>query len=100
MAKEQSQTNIKDRTALREPGRWSVIFWNDDFTTMDFVVGVLTQVFLKSEQEAEQLMLAVHEKGVAVVGIYSRDMAVSRKQVADQLAKEENFPLRITLKEV
>ncbi len=100
MAKEQSQTNIKDRTALREPGRWSVIFWNDDFTTMDFVVGVLTQVFLKSEQEAEQLMLAVHEKGAAVVGIYSRDMAVSRKQVADQLAKEENFPLRITLKEV
>lgn len=100
MAKEQSQTNIKDRTSLREPGQWSVIFWNDDFTTMDFVVGVLTQVFLKSEQEAEQLMLAVHEKGSAVVGVYSRDMAVSRKQLADQLAKEENFPLRITLKEV
>lgn len=100
MPQEQGQTNIKDRIEISEPHKWAVIFWNDDFTTMEFVVKVLTDVFLKSEQEAEQLMLKVHEEGKAQVGIYSYDIAISRAKIATSMAREAGFPLKITYEEV
>ena len=68
MAKEQSQLRERHRTDLREPRRYKVIIYNDDFTTMEFVVMILKQVFLKSEEEAEALMLQVHHSDKAVVG--------------------------------
>ena len=67
MAKEQSQLRERQRTDLREPRRYKVIIYNDDFTTMEFVVMILKQVFLKSEEEAEALMLQVHHSDKAVV---------------------------------
>ncbi len=82
-----------------EPHKWAVILWNDDFTTMDFVVKVLREVFLKSEQEAESLMLRVHEEGQAVVGTYSYDLAMSRTKLATGLARQAGFPLKITYRE-
>ena len=100
MPQEQQLTNVRDRIEIREPHKWAVIFWNDDFTTMDFVVQVLTEVFLKSEQDAEQLMMKVHEEGQAQVGIYSYDIAVSRTKLATTMAREAGFPLKITYKEV
>lgn len=57
MAKEQIQLRERQRTDLREPRRYKVIIYNDDFTTMEFVVMILKQVFLKSDEEAEALML-------------------------------------------
>lgn len=95
---EQQQTSIreKERTNLKEPRRYKVIFHNDDFTTMDFVVKVLTLIFFKSEAEAETLMMAVHKKGQAIVGIYSYDMAVSKVNKATAMAREEGYPLRLT----
>ena len=100
MAKE--QTAVRDRTRtrtnLREPRRYKVIIYNDDFTTMEFVVLVLTSVFFKSAEEAEALMLAVHKSGSAVVGIYSYDVAISKVRKATMMAREENFPLRLECK--
>lgn len=98
MSNEQSQSNIRDRIELREPHKWAVIFWNDDFTTMDFVIHVLTEIFLKSAAEAERLTLEVHQHGQAIVGVYSYDIAVSRTQTATQAAREAGFPLKITYK--
>lgn len=97
MAKEQSATNMRERTELREPQRYKVTIHNDDFTTMDFVVKILTTVFFKSQAEAEALMLAVHHSDKAVVGIYSYDVAVSKVQKATRMAREEGFPLRLTM---
>jgi len=97
MAKEQSATNMRERTELREPQRYKVTIHNDDFTTMDFVVKILTTVFFKSKAEAEALMLAVHHSDKAVVGIYSYDVAVSKVQKATRMAREEGFPLRLTM---
>ena len=99
MPQEQSQSSVRDRTDIREPHKWAVIFWNDDFTTMEFVVKVLTEVFLKTSEEAERLMLKVHEEGQAVVGQYSYDVAVSRTQWAIGMACDSGFPLKITYKE-
>jgi ATP-dependent Clp protease adaptor protein ClpS len=96
MAKEQSATRERQRTDLNEPRRWKVTIYNDDFTTMEFVVKILRVVFFKSEAEAEALMLKVHHSDKAVVGIYSYDIAVSKVDKATQMAKQEGFPLRLT----
>lgn len=98
MAKEQTAVRDRTRANLREPRRYKVIIYNDDFTTMEFVVLVLTSVFFKSAEEAEALMLAVHKSGSAVVGIYSYDMAISKVRKATMMAREENFPLRLECK--
>ncbi len=97
MAKEQSQLRERQRTDLREPRRYKVIIYNDDFTTMEFVVMILKQVFLKSEEEAQALMLKVHHSDKAVVGIYSYDIAVSKARKATTMAREQGFPLRLTV---
>lgn len=97
MAKEQSQIKEKQRTNLKEPRRYKVIIYNDDFTTMEFVVMILKQIFLKSEEEANALMLQVHHSDKAVVGIYSYDIAVSKAHKATSMAREAGYPLRLTV---
>ena len=96
MPQEQSQIRERQRTNLREPRRYKVIIYNDDFTTMEFVVHLLIVVFLKSEDEATQLMLKVHNSEKAVVGVYSYDIAISKVNRATEMARAENFPLRLT----
>ena len=96
MPQEQSQIRERQRTDLREPRRYKVIIYNDDFTTMEFVVKILVTVFFKSEAEAETLMLKVHHSDKAVVGIYSYDIAVSKVNKATQMARDEGYPLRLT----
>ena len=96
MAKEQSSTRERSRTNLKEPRRYKVTIYNDDFTTMEFVVKILKVVFFKSEAEAEALMLQVHHSDKAVVGIYSYDIAVSKVNKATLMARQEGFPLRLT----
>lgn len=96
---EQQQTFFeeKERTDLREPRRFKVTIYNDDFTTMDFVVKVLTTVFYKTEAEAEALMMQVHKSNSAKVGIYSYDIAQSKVKKATLMARNEGFPLRLTV---
>ena len=96
MPQEQSATRERQRTDLREPRRYKVTIYNDDFTTMEFVVKILVEVFFKSDAEAEALMLQVHHSDKAVVGIYTYDIAVSKVQKATLMAREANFPLRLT----
>ena len=96
MAKSQSSILERNRTNVREPRRYKVIIYNDDFTTMDFVVKVLHDVFFKQKADAEQLMLKVHQAGQAVVGIYTYDIAKSKVIKATDMARSNNFPLRLS----
>lgn len=96
MPKQQSSIRERQRTDLNEPRRYKVIIYNDDFTTMEFVVLILTNVFFKSQAEAETLMLQVHHSDKAVVGIYSYDIAFSKVQKATRMARDAGFPLRLT----
>lgn len=95
----QENTNTKERIkpGLKEPGKYNVVFHNDDFTPMEFVTLVLQQIFFKTLMEAEALMLKVHHEGRAIVGTYSYDIALSKATEATNLAREEGFPLRITV---
>ena len=97
MPQEQQGTRERQRTDIREPHRYKVIIYNDDFTTMEFVVMILVQVFFKSEEEAQTLMLQVHHSDKAVVGIYSYDIAASKVNKATRMAREQGFPLRLTV---
>ena len=97
MAKEQSGLKERQRIDLKEPRRYKVIIYNDDFTTMEFVVMILKQVFFKSEEEAQALMLQVHHSDKAVVGIYSYDIAVSKANKATSMARVQGYPLRLTV---
>jgi len=79
---------------------FQVVFHNDDFTTMEFVVLVLTTVFHHSQHAAERLMLLVHNEGKAVVGVYSYDMAMSKTNKTMRMAREAGFPLLVTCEPV
>ncbi len=97
MPKEQSQIRERQNTSLREPRRYKVYIHNDDFTTMEFVVLVLKQVFFMNDENAHALMLQVHHSNKAVVGIYTYDVAVSKAQKATNMARENGYPLRLTV---
>ena len=84
---------------MKEPKNYKVVMYNDDFTTMEFVVSVLVDIFHKSEFEAERIMMAVHRSGKAIVGTYSYDIAVSKVTKATNRAKREGFPFRVTVEE-
>ena len=92
----QGETREKTRINIREPKRYRVIMHNDDFTSMEFVVEILMDIFHKGVMEAERLMLMVHESGKAAVGSYPYDIAVTKVQAATARAKEEGFPFRLT----
>lgn len=95
MPQQQTNERIKERTRYNFPKLYKVIIFNDEITTMDFVVMILRKVFHKEEGEAERLMLDVHNNGQAVVGIYSYDMARTKVGQVTMMAQEKGFPLRL-----
>jgi ATP-dependent Clp protease adaptor protein ClpS len=82
---------------LEEPQLYRVIMWNDDYTTMDFVVEVLTDIFHKSYEEAVEIMLAIHEKGKEVCGTYTYEVAETKVHQTLKRARANQFPLRVTM---
>ena len=98
----QEQSNLKERQhdKVRMPRKYSVTIHNDDFTPLDFVVFVLTDIFFLSEAKANELMLQVHNSDKAVVGVYSYDVAMSKAQKATDIARDEGYPLRLTVEQI
>lgn len=96
-----TQSSVKEhaKNKIKEPRMYNVIMHNDDFTTMDFVVGVLVDIFHKDTVTAQTIMMKVHNHGHAVVGKYPRDIAVTRVERALMRAKDEGFPFRMTVEE-
>ncbi len=83
-----------------EPKLYQVLLLNDDYTPMDFVTFVLKKFFSKSEAEAHQIMLDVHNKGAGVAGIYSFEVAETKVVQVNQFSKNSQYPLKTTLAEV
>jgi ATP-dependent Clp protease adaptor protein ClpS len=79
---------------LDEPGMYKVILHNDHYTTMDFVVDVLMNIFQKTAAEATKIMLDVHKKGYGICGLYTFDVAVTKVSRVHQMAKMKEFPLK------
>ena len=92
---ENAGSDVAEDTGIELPPERKVVFYNDDFTTMEFVVDVLMSIYNKSHDESENLMQAVHEEGSSVVGVYTFDIAVSRANLTKQIARKNGFPLRV-----
>jgi len=90
-------TDVEDKPRSATPRRFKVIVHNDDYTTMDFVIEVLTRFFHKSETEATHLMLTVHKLGSAVAGVYTRDVAETKIAHVTDYAREQEMPLLLTM---
>jgi len=86
-----------DRPRLKRPPLYRVLLLNDDYTTMEFVVLVLTTVFHHSEEKATEIMLHVHQKGAGICGIYTREVAESKVEQVKQLAEQHQHPLQCTM---
>jgi ATP-dependent Clp protease adaptor protein ClpS len=101
MEQQQNTPNFRERFSSINYNieRYKVIMHNDDVTTMEFVIMVLMDVFYKTEEEAERLMLEVHNNGSAIVGRYTWDIACTKQQRVQVLAAQEEFPLRVTIKQ-
>jgi len=95
----ENRPRTRGRKKLKIPRDYKVILLNDDYTTMDFVVEVLVEIFRKPPEEAERVMLQVHRQGRGVAGIYPWDIARTKVIQVRQLAQEQDFPLRCVLEE-
>jgi ATP-dependent Clp protease adaptor protein ClpS len=95
---EEGETGIEvqERPKTHVPRRYRVIFHNDDYTTMEFVVEALVHFFHKTPAEATHLMLTVHKKGNAVVGTFTRDVAETKVEAVMKHARESGMPLLVT----
>lgn len=90
------ELDVKVRPKSVPPRRYEVIFHNDDYTTMEFVVEVLKTFFHKSDTEAVFIMLKVHRTGAGVAGVYTRDVAETKVSEVTSYARENGMPLMIT----
>jgi ATP-dependent Clp protease adaptor protein ClpS len=80
-----------------EPPLFKVLLHNDDYTTMDFVVHVLQTIFNMAEEQAIQIMLNVHVKGIGIAGIYTYEVAEMKVAKTTTMAREQEFPLLCTM---
>jgi ATP-dependent Clp protease adaptor protein ClpS len=79
---------------VRLPPMFRVVLYNDDYTTMDFVVQVLESVFLMHPAEAFRVMMQVHQQGRGICGTYPLEIAETKVGLVHGLARDNGFPLR------
>jgi len=89
----------KIKVQIQKPKKYKVLMHNDDFTTMEFVVEVLMDVFNKSELDAVLIMQNIHYEGIGLCGIYTKEIAETKVIQAKELAKANKFPLKCTMEE-
>ncbi len=85
---------------VKKPSMYRVLIHNDHYTPREFVVFILQNVFHKSEAEGKKIMLEAHTKGLAVVGIYTLEIAKTNIFLVEKYADEFSYPLRCTMEEV
>jgi len=96
----QDETLTRNREDLQEPPLFKVLLHNDDYTTMDFVITVLENVFGKDTTEATRIMLNVHHQGHGVAGVFTREIGETKVAVVHRMARKNQFPLKCSLEKV
>ncbi len=100
MSKDKNKTKKDQSLGLKEriqrPRRYKVVMHNDDYTPMEFVVKILEIVFHRSAAEATRIMLTVHRQGKGTAGVYSREIAETKRNQSTQMAREKGYPLLLS----
>jgi len=84
----------RTRRKVARPPRYKVLLFNDDYTPMEFVVAILEKIFGKGPTEATQIMLAIHNTGLGVAGVYVLDIAETKVASVHRAAEQRGYPLR------
>lgn len=91
--------DTKTKQKIKPVNMWRVVLLNDDFTPIDFVIDVLTQLFNKSVDDAMNIATHVHEKGKGIAGVYIREIAQQKASDACRVAKAHGHPLKTVAEE-
>jgi ATP-dependent Clp protease adaptor protein ClpS len=94
---EEGGTATIAKKKVQLPKKYKVLLHNDDYTTMEFVIFILQHVFQKTIAEAERIMLEVHRSGIGICGVYTYEIAESKANKVERLAKDNSHPLRCTI---
>lgn len=99
---ELTKSDVKEipRAKLKKPKLYRVVLFNDDYTSMEFVVEILMAIFNKPAAEATKIMLDVHKKGAGVCGVYTYDIAVTKVNQVHRQANMHEYPLRCGYEEM
>ncbi len=87
----------KTRPKTQRPPLYKVLLLNDDYTPMEFVVHVLERFFGMSHSQAFEIMLTVHKKGLAVVGVFSFEVAETKVAQVMDFSRRHQHPLQCTM---
>ncbi len=88
---------LETRPKTKRPPLYKVMLLNDDFTPMEFVVLVLERFFSKNSTQAFEIMLTVHKKGLAMVGIFSHEVAETKVSQVMDFSRRHQHPLQCTM---
>lgn len=101
MSKSSSNTGVIDKSDTRQdmkrPPLYKVVFINDDFTPMEFVVMALMVEFRHSEPDAQAIMMNVHQKGKGIAGVYTREIAETKMAKTVAAARKHEYPLEVVI---
>ncbi|MBU1139403.1 MAG: ATP-dependent Clp protease adapter ClpS [Proteobacteria bacterium] len=100
MSDKKGSVATRDRTQVREPSLYKVLLHNDDYTSMEFVIAILENVFGKNTSDASKIMMNVHQEGVGVAGIYTREICETKVAIVHELARQSEYPLRCSIEQV
>ncbi len=93
------ETHLEEDIKLKRPKMYKVMLLNDDYTSMEFVVSILTTIFHKNEEEAYAIMLRIHNSGSGLCGVYTHEIAETKVAQVTNAAKKSKFPLRAVMEE-
>ena len=88
---------LETKPKTKKPSMYNVLLLNDDYTPMEFVIEVLEKFFQKNREEATQIMLHVHQRGVGVCGVYAYDLAETKAMQVMNYARKYEHPLQVQL---
>ena len=94
------QSRVAVEQEIKEPERYRVLLHNDDYTSMDFVVSVLRNIFHKTPEEATAIMLLVHHQGVGQCGVFTQEVAETKVHRVRTTARAAGYPLKCTMEKV
>jgi ATP-dependent Clp protease adaptor protein ClpS len=96
----ETKTQNKSRTKLKYPSRFNVVFHNDDYTPMEFVIHLLIEVFNKNIEQAKEITLAIHTEGRAIAATYSLEIAQQKTHESSLLSSHAGHPLIVSYEQV
>jgi ATP-dependent Clp protease adaptor protein ClpS len=94
-----TQTELDNEVITGEPKKFAVFMLNDDYTTWEFCIRIISTVFHKSVQEADRITYDIHTKGKGLCGIYSHEIAETKAAAVRKQARKEGFPMRCSVEE-